>query len=288
MRRERESTIYTVRAGTRNSYYNSHTLLPHFISFNSLMFSPFCGHVIPANGGTRMQFGEALFRPNCPVIRCEHCQQLIPSTTITPHQPTSHIPVDQQLRYTHASSYTPASGSDTRSSIATNRTDSFADFKAASFQKALLTAQKGRQSSNITINSGQPSASVSQQHNSTQQRNRKINQSEKTIPPLDDHPLSPPLSVVHKYSLKLIISHFDTPFKLEAVPHTEEWSPTTEELKHNINGIYCTSTFGHIIKQTGLWDTLTTMKPNCMFNDFPVRIADAKHMKSYGTLLSLQ
>ena len=210
-------------------------------------FSPFCGHVIPANGGTRMQFGEALFRPNCPVIRCEHCQQLIPSTTITPHQPTSHIPVDQQLSYTHASSYTPASGSDTRSSIATNRTDYFADFKAASFQKALLTAQKGRQSSNITINSGQPSASVSQQHNSTKQRNRKINQSEKTIPRLDDHPLSPPLSVVHKYSLKLIISHFNTPFKLEAVPHSEEWSPTTEELKHIINGIYCTSTFGHII-----------------------------------------
>jgi len=160
--------------------------------------------------------------------------------------------------------------------------------KAVSFQKALLTAQKGRQSSNIMISSGQPSASVSQQYNSTQQRNRKINQSEKTIPLLDDHPLSPPLSVVHKNSLKLFISHFDTPFKLEAVPHTEEWSPTTEELKHNINGIYCTSTFGHIIKQTGLWDTLTTMKPNCMFNDFPVRIADAKHMKSYGTLLSLQ
>ena len=131
MRRERESTIYTVRASTRNSYYNSHTLLPHFISFNSLMFSHFCGHVIPANGGTRMQLDEALFCPNCPVIHCEHCQQLIPSTTITPHQPTSHIPVNQQLRYTHASSYTPASGSDaTRSSIATNRTDSFANFKS--------------------------------------------------------------------------------------------------------------------------------------------------------------
>jgi len=236
-----------------------------------------------------MQFGEVLFRPNCPVIRCEHCQQLILSTTITPHQSTSHIRVDQQLRYTHASSYTYASGSDTtRSSIAINRTDSFADFKAASFQKALLTAQKGRQLSNITISSGQPSASVSQQPNSTQQRNCNINQSEKTIPPLDDHPLSPPLSVLYKYSLKLIISHFDTPFKLEAVPYTAEWSPTTEELKHNINGIYCTSTFRHIIKQTGLWDTLTTMKPNCMFNDFPVGIADAKHMKSYGTLLSLQ
>jgi len=253
IRRERDSTIYTVRAGTRNSYYNSHTLLPHFISFNSLMFSHFCGHVILANGGTRMQLGEALFHPNCPVICCEYCQQLIPSATITPHQPTSHIPVDQQFRYTQASSYTSASGSNsTRRSITTNRADSFADFKAASFQKALLTAQKGRQSLNITISSGQPSASVSQQHNSTQQRNRKTNQSEKMIPPLDDHPLSPPLSVVHKYSLKLIISHFDTPFKLEAVPYTEEWSPTTEELKHNINGIYRTSTFGHIIQQTGL------------------------------------
>jgi len=252
------------------------------------MFSPFCGHVTPENGGTRMQFGEAFFHPNCPVIRCEHFQQLIPPTTILPHQPTSHIPVNQQLRSTLASS-TPVSASDTtHSSIAANRTDSFADFKAASFQKALLTAQKGRQSSNITINSGQSLASDSQRYNSTQRKNHKINQLEKTIPPLDDHPLPPPLSVVHKYSLKLIISHFNTPFKLEEVPHTEEWSPTAEELKYKINGIYCTSTFGHIIKQTGLWDTLTTIKPNCMCNHFPVQIAYAKHIKSCGTLLSLR
>jgi hypothetical protein len=178
--------------------------------------------------------------------------------------------------YTHANPYTPlpvsgttppVSGT-TRSRIVANRVDSFGDFKAASFQNALLTAQKGRQSSNITIGSGQPSASDSQRHNSTQRRNRKTNQSEKTIPPLDDHPLSPLHPVLRKYSLKLIISHIDTPFKLEAVPHTEEWSPTAEELEYNINGIHLTATFGHIVKQTGLWDTLITMKPNCMFNPF--------------------
>ena len=36
-------------------------------------------------------------RPNCPV-RYEQCQRLIPFTAITPHQPTSHILVDLQLR----------------------------------------------------------------------------------------------------------------------------------------------------------------------------------------------
>ena len=67
-----------------------------------------------------------------------------------------------------------------------------------------------------------------------------------------------------KYSLKLIISHSDTPFKLEVVPHTEEWIPTTEEQEYDIYGISLTTSFGEIIKQTGLWDTLTTMKPKCI------------------------
>jgi len=55
---------------------------------------------------------------------------------------------------------------------------------------------------------------------------------EKAIPPLDDHSLSPPLSVVYRYSLKLIISYFDAPFKLEAVAYmSEEWMPGDDGLE---------------------------------------------------------
>jgi len=84
------------------------------MSVNPSMFFPFCGHLTPANGGTRLQFGEASFRPNCHVIRCEHCQQLIPTTSIVapPHRPTArsqHITVDPQLIRTHTTQSPPVS-----------------------------------------------------------------------------------------------------------------------------------------------------------------------------------
>ena len=236
------------------------------------MFSPFCGHVTPGNGGTRFQFGEASFRPNCHVIRCEHCQQLIPTTTTVapPHRPTArsqHIPVDPQLIQTHTTQYTPVSvASDTtRGSNVANRTDSFGDFKATNFHNSLLTTRKGRPSSQITVGSGRPLPSSSQRYDSKQRRNRKAKQLEKTVSPLDEHSLSPQLPAVRKYSLKLVITHADTPFKHEVVPDTEEWCPTEEDILYKIGGINLTGYFGDVILQTGLWDSVITMQPECRY-----------------------
>ena len=59
--------------------------------------------------------------------------------------------------------------------------------------------------------------------------------------------LSTPPTSGRKYSLKLIISHFDTPFKHEVAPHTEGWIPTTEELGYGIYGVFLTTeSFGEI------------------------------------------
>ena len=229
-----------------------------------------------------MALASALRSLSREVRDSEHCQQLIPTgtTILTPlaHRPTaphSHIPVDPQLIQTHASPpYAPVSvASDaTHGSIVANRTDSsasFGDFKATSFHNSLLTARKGiRQSSHITIGSRRPLPTSSQQHDSKQRpRNRKAKQSEKLIPPSDDHPLSPqlPAPVVRKYSLKLVISHADTPFQHEVVPDTEEWSPTEEDIQYRIGGIFLAGCLGHIIGQTGLWDSVIIMQPECRY-----------------------
>jgi hypothetical protein len=73
------------------------------------MFSPICSHVIPAHGGTRVQFSEVSFRPDSAVIRCEHCQQLIPTTIITTHRRTPHTPVGLQVSHSHMDTYMYAS-----------------------------------------------------------------------------------------------------------------------------------------------------------------------------------
>ena len=117
----------------------------------------------------------------------------------------------------------------------------------------------------FTVGSGRPLPSSSQRYNSKQWRNRKAKQSEKTISPLNEHPLSPQLPAVRKYSLKLVISHADTPFKHEVVPDMEEWCPTEDDILYKIGGINLTGYFGDIILQIGLLDSVITMQPDCRY-----------------------
>lgn len=283
--RSKKCSIYTSQAYA-DSYQLNHSALQH-MSTTSSMFFPICGHLTPLHGGTRAQYGAASFQPGYPVIRCQHCQQLAPPTTHTelpppaPHvavdprltsahstPPAPHIAVDPRLTSAHSTAYSPISQTTVSSTGTAAPDNSFGDFKSASFGNALLTAQKGGRSSDHTVGHHTRPAASSLRPNDQGQR-RKGKQPEKAdthTQDLEDPPTPPAL--VRKYSLKLIISHFDTPFKLEAVPHTEEWSPTAEELDYDIYGIFINTSFGEIIKQTGLWDTLTTMKPNCTYNLF--------------------
>ena len=43
----------------------------------------------------------------------------------------------------------------------------------------------------------------------------------------------------------------------------EEWIPTDQELQTETFDVYLTSAFRSVIKETGLWDTLITLKPDC-------------------------
>jgi hypothetical protein len=235
----------------------------NIISAISSMFSPICGHVTLANGGTRAQFGDASFHPGCSVVRCPHCHQPIPTATITTLQATSSTQIDPRILYNHPIASTSMGSAHAPANIDANPEGPFGDFKGASFQNALLTAQKGGRSSHITVGSGRPFASSSKQNPGSQNRRGKkvLNPGPSTENP---EPIPPP-PPIRKYNLKLIMSHVDTPFKLEAVPDTEEWCPREEDIQQGINGIYLTSCFGHILQQTGLWDSLPTVKPDCMY-----------------------
>lgn len=230
------------------------------------MFSPICGHVTPANGGTKAQFGDASFLPGCSVVRCPHCHQPIPTATITMLQPISSTPIDPRILYNHPTASTSIASGLVPANINANPEGPFGDFKGASFQNALLTAQKGGRSSHITVGSGRPFASSSKQNYGSQnRRGKKVVKPDPSTENPEPIPLLPP---IRKYNLKLIISHVDTPFKLEAVPDTEEWCPTEEDIRQEISGIYLTSCFGYILQQTGLWDSLPTVKPDCMYTSF--------------------
>jgi hypothetical protein len=115
----------------------------------------------------------------------------------------------------------------------------------------------------MAVGSERPSASGSQP-NRGYQRRMSGKQAEKSGTTVENQDTSP-LPLVRKYNLKLIISHEDVPFELEAVPDTEEWSPSEKDLRLEIDGIHLTSCLGHIIQQTGLWDSLLVMIPDCMY-----------------------
>ena len=228
------------------------------------MFSPICGHLIPSNGGTRTQFGEASFEPGCIISHCQHCRQLVPATTVS-SQPTSHVAVDPQLTHIRPGMYTPIIYTIVNITVNTIGTDSFGDVKVASIQNTLPTIQKARRSSNImAIGSRRPSASGWQPNRNYQRRvsEKHAEKSGSTVEKQDN----PSLPLIRKYNLKLIISHEDTPFELEAVPDTEEWSPSENDLQQKINGILLTTCLGYILQQTGLWDSLIVMKPDCMYD----------------------
>ena len=111
--------------------------------------------------------------------------------------------------------------------------NSFGDFKNATFHKALHTAQKAvRSSTSITVGTGQPSPSE------PRSRNRKGKQPAEKSSLTLEHQISggvtSPVPPARKYRLKLIISHADTPFTSEAVPDTEEWCPTEEDIQYEL------------------------------------------------------
>ena len=234
-----------------------------------MKFSPICGHVTPLNGGTKAQSGEASFHPGCPVVRCQHCRQLIPIATA---KPLRYPPIDPQLSstYHHFGSFNSLESLICIAEyIDTDRPDSFEDFKAATFQNALVAAQKGGRSSNpiatVATGSGRPTtASHSQQYLRTRNPNQKGKKAATLGQPIENQDsFNLPLPLIRKYNLKLIISHVDTPFRLEVIPDSEEWCPTEEDIGQDIHGMFLTTCFMNIIEQTGLWESLPIMIPDC-------------------------
>jgi hypothetical protein len=144
---------------------------------------------------------------------------------------------------------------------------SWGDFKAASFQGALLTAQKGGRSSQVVSRDvGKSNAAQASTGPGSSGSSRKRNLNNAATSADNQLPMQPPSTEIPnpKYCLKLITSHVDTPFKFVAVPDTEEWSPTDDELGRKVAGLYLKYALFEIIRETGLWDTFCSLN-HCMF-----------------------
>jgi len=239
------------------------------------MFASLCGHLLPAHGGTRAQFGAT--SDSIAVTRCQYCHQLFPSTAISSSSsqlpsPSLSIPIDPQLPSTSQSSYSltsapqvPIRGKTSESSSIGTVNGTWGHFKAASFHNALLTAQKGGRASHIAVGTRRPPIiAATARQNMGRGKHRKPQISEVIPPEISASPqtILSPLRP-RRYNLMLIISHEDTPFKIETIPDMEEWIPTDHELQTETFDVYLTSAFGSVIRETGLWDTLITLKPDC-------------------------